>query len=138
MNIELRNPNAPASDLELKRLEKEIGGTVPSDFSDFLSKRNGCAVEPNLSSRNDNVGVRSFLGVDRILAAKTVLADRLARTTWPVAEAEGGNYVCLRREPSGNWGVAFWDHELDEEIVLEPTFTEFLESLDKPEPSSLE
>ncbi|MEM6791925.1 MAG: SMI1/KNR4 family protein [Myxococcota bacterium] len=66
------------------------------------------------------------------------LRGHISQQAWPIADAEGGNYVCLRREPSGAWGVVFWDHELEEETAISSTFSEFLDSLRNFDPASVE
>jgi len=83
-------------------------------------------------------GVHAFLDIGRIIKEKVELGDRLSPHAWPIADAEGGNYVCLRFEDSGDWCVVFWDHELEQETVLSSTFAGFLHSLDTFDPHSVE
>jgi hypothetical protein len=140
MKVQLNSEGAPASELELERLRRAIGSEPPSDYVDFLSSRNGCRVETNVfrvDETNDS-GVNTFLDVGRVIDEKAALGGRLSRHAWPVADAEGGNYVCLRREESGTWCVVFWDHELEQETVLSSTFSAFLESLEKFDLASVE
>ncbi|MDX9724336.1 MAG: SMI1/KNR4 family protein [Myxococcota bacterium] len=119
--MQIKSEGAPVTELELECLRDAIGSEPPSDYVGFLSSRNGCRVD-----------------VGRVIAEKAALGGQLSRHAWPVADAEGGNYVCLRREEAGVWCIVFWDHELETETVLSSTFSAFLESLEKFDPASVE
>lgn len=140
MKVLLKEEGAPASELELERLRRKMGADPPSDYLDFLATRNGCRVETNVFRVDDSndSGINAFLDIDRVIDEKAALGRRLSRHAWPVADAEGGNYVCLRLEESGAWCVVFWDHELEQETVLSATLSDFLESLEKFDPASVE
>ena len=138
MNVRLSDEASPASQLEVKRLQRRMTA-APSDYLEFLISRNGCRVETNVfrvDAGNDS-GVSAFLDVDSVIKEKAALGDRLSQHAWPVAYAEGGNYVCLRLEDSGTWCVVFWDHELEEETFLSSTFSAFLESLERFDSASV-
>lgn len=140
MRVKLKNEGSPARIKELDRLRKKMGTELPSDYLDFLSLRNGCRIKNNIFSiKEDNqCGVNAFLDIDSVIKEKKSLGRRLSKNTWPVADSEGGNYVCLRFEESGSWCVVFWDHELEQETVINSNFSEFLESLDNFDPSGVE
>jgi cell wall assembly regulator SMI1 len=139
MKVRLREERAPARAQELEHLEREVGSALPSDFANFLSDQDGCRVEANVFrvDEDNDSGVNEFLSLDRIIAEKAALGERLSSEAWPIADAEGGNYVCLRREESGDWTVVFWDHEVEQETVLAQSFNEFLESLEKFDPETV-
>lgn len=140
MKVQLKSEGAPATEPELDRLRRAIGSEPPSDYVAFLSLRNGCRVEANVfrvDKANDS-GVNTFLDIARILDEKASLGGQLSVQSWPVADAEGGNYVCLRQEETGAWCVVFWDHELEQETALNSTFSAFLESLEGCDPASVE
>jgi hypothetical protein len=140
MNVRLIAERPPASEAELSRLLRHMGSSPPSDYVEFLRHRNGCRIEGNvfrIDERN-SVGVNSFLDVHRVIAEKAELGDRLSTLTWPVADAEGGNYVCLSCDNAGCWRVVFWDHETEAETVLGDSFSEFLEALSPFGPASVE
>lgn len=140
MRVRLTSEAPPASASSLKRLRDVVGADLPSDYLKFLGQRNGCLVETNVFrvDRNNESGVNEFLDVGRVIQEKAALGARLSAQSWPVADAEGGNYVCLRREGAGTWTVVFWDHELEEETVIAGTFSGFLDSLTKFDPATVE
>jgi hypothetical protein len=139
VTVGFTSQNAPCSSAELRALEIETGHLLPQDFVDFLSLRNGGRLESNLFniSTGNESGVNEYLNVARIIDRKGVLRDRLSPSTWPIAEAEGGNYVCLRWDAPDSWCVVFWDHESEDEAVLSESFSEFRDSLQKFDPRTV-
>ena len=117
-----------------------MGGEIPSDFVAFLAARNGCGVDTSVFpvGPDNSFGISVFLEADRIGREKALFGDRLSPQTWPIADAEGGNYLCQSRGETGEWSVGFWDHELEEETFLSHSFAEFLELMEKFDPSSVE
>ena len=66
------------------------------------------------------VGINEFLSVREIATKKEVLEERMPPSVWPIAFAEGGNYVCMDLQTKP--GIYFWDHEFEQEEGVAPTW----------------
>lgn len=154
--IAFSDDQPPASSAQLERAGRELGVALPEEYAQFLRTRNGGRPEPNTCdlppARPLGVGVTAFFGVDRppetdLLAQRRAFAGRVPPDRLPVAEAEGGNLLCVSL---ADGGVDFWDHEWEAEEDEEPGeenltriatgFTAFLaalQPLDEPEPSAV-
>ena len=80
MKVRLLEERVPARARELEHLEREVGSALPSDFVSFLSNQNGSRVEANVFRVDDDndSGVNEFLCVERIIAEKAALGERLS------------------------------------------------------------
>ena len=89
---------------------------LPSDFTTLLTDRsNGGYVDTVAPAGNRLIGVRAIFGAGRsdsldLDARNDQMRGRLPDPLVAVAEAEGGNLVCLSRTDGSVW---FWDHELE-------------------------
>ncbi len=108
----------PAGAASVGALESRVGARMPEAFRELLvSVSNGGEIEPVASHSFPTVGVASVLGVDRgdHLDLEKRLGQysggRLPEGLLPVADAEGGNLVCLSLRSSDFGTVWFWDHE---------------------------
>lgn len=132
----------------LKKLEEKMENLLADDFKSFLIQNNGGKPEDNeftISKLGIESGVNRFLSVDEILAEKEILGERLLPEAWPIAEAEGGNLVCIIYK--NNPGVYFWDHEyenvkskrfdFENMCLLNDNFTGFYNNLKKFDPSKI-
>ena len=139
MTVGLRQENKGCSSEDLRGLAAAVGQSLPEDFAAFLLKHDGARPEPNVFkvAENNSSGVNKFLSCAQIREDKAVLGEGLVAGAWPVADAEGGNLVCLKLN-AGRWSVVFWDHEVEEYAFLAESFTEFLDSLQKFDPQSVE
>jgi hypothetical protein len=142
MTIKIVKKGQQPNENEIQILEQRIGNPLPLDYRAFLEKNNGGIPETNifdLPACNGGSGINEFLSIKEILEQKNVMKDRLPPSAWPIAFAEGGNYVCLVCE--GNSGVYFWDHEFEQEDGINPnwdnmyelssTFREFMQAIRK-------
>jgi hypothetical protein len=149
MSIRITQRGLPAGEKQLRELKREIGSALPHDYFSFLQENNGGVPETNefdIPVIGGGSGVNEFFSADEVLRQKRRLHDRVPPSAWPIAHAEGGNYICLACGPK--IGVFFWDHELEEEEGEEPswanmfllaeTFTEFLENLRKFDAGSVQ
>lgn len=99
-------------------LESRLGARLPSEFRDLLvGVSNGGEVEPVIAASAEEVGFVAVLGADRgdHLDLESRLAQyrggRLPVGLIPVADAEGGNLICLSARADDFGTVWFWDHE---------------------------
>jgi len=130
MTLRLLKQAQGCRDGEFEQLSIRIGHSLPEDYEEFLRKANGGTPEPNLLplKHGDTLGVTEFLSANDVSEDKFALGQRLSANSWPIADAEGGNYVCLRLDGS-RWKVTFWDHEVEREFPVADSFGEFLELL---------
>jgi hypothetical protein len=139
MKIRLTKTNPGCAPEELSKLAEAIGHELPADFGQFLSQHDGARPETNefKVGQDNGAGVNVFFRTADVAKEKASLGDRLSADTWPIADAEGGNLVCLKLV-DGVWSVVFWDHEREDETHLADSFTAFLESLERFDPQSVE
>ena len=108
MKIEL-NKGKFASEAELEKLEAELGCPLSKSFRTFLSRNDGAVAATNIFKVNDKTegGVNKFIPV-RDIAKERRYIENFPSKAYPVALAEGGNYVFIDEGSSGQ--VFFWDH----------------------------
>ncbi|XXT22328.1 SMI1/KNR4 family protein [Sorangium sp. So ce429] len=129
MSVGFMKVQPPCVPSEIQALLDASPEPLPEDYVKFLRSQNGGRPEPNEFLFDDyGSGVTDFLGASQVLEKKREISGLLPGNWWPIAEAEGGNLVLLRQVKSA-WSITFWDHELDEEIELSTSFTEFLDML---------
>ncbi len=154
MTIKISKSNVGTSLSEIKNLERQLGRQLPSDYENFLLSTNGGVPEPNrfeVPQFDTGSGVTWFFGLlgepkYRDLAyEQKVLGQRLPNGMIAVADAAGGNRICLSIRNRDFGCVYFWDHELESELNVESplaqlatTFDEFLSILQPFDPESVE
>lgn len=117
----------PAEPGAVDALESSIGVQLPVPVRELLMNvSNGGEVEPVGPESAGDVGVVAVLGAGR--GDHLDMEDRLARYRdgrlpdglVPIADAEGGNLVCVSVRSADFGTVWFWDHErnLVEESVV--------------------
>jgi len=115
----------PITDLEISAAEREIGSPLPSDYRSFLLKFDSAILEPNTFDKNLDVSVERFIPVSEIWSrAKKI--DGFPMGAVPIAECSSGNFVYIKFDVPG---VFFWDHEVEGELQLSDSFSEFVDSL---------
>jgi hypothetical protein len=125
--VEIPSMPAPLRS-DVARLEASIGGTLPSDYADFVRVHDGATPQRNsisISSENES-GVRRFVPVAE--AAPLIgKIDGFPTGAIPFAEDDCGNYFYIRQKSGG---VYFWDHEVDGgDMRLASTLAEFISAL---------
>ena len=138
------------NDFSFSEYQKEIDGVIPQSYADFLKKYNGGDTEDMVcrfkrDSEIEPVLIVSFFGVNRnddkdILRLYRDYNGRIPSTSIPIAEAEGGNVICLNLSDFGYGGVYYWDHEeeydsksheriSDNMYLISESFDVFMESM---------
>jgi hypothetical protein len=129
MRLKLNNGRAASQDA-IDVLQQKIGEPLVSDFLEFVAEHDAAEPETNtfkVGTANAS-GVNGFIPVAEILT-ETKRIENLPSRSFPVAWAEGGNYVILNQAEKGT--VYFWDHEQPDQLVrLSNSFRLFLESLE--------
>lgn len=134
MNVKVLSGNK-ANDIEIATLEQAIGVKLPSDYVEFLKVSEGAELDNNCFFYSDGSqsGVNQFIPLSQINTESHYL-ENLPKHAFPIAWAEGGNYVYLSlTDPVG---VFFWDHEEPHKTYkVAPSFKGFLDCL---KPANLE
>lgn len=152
ISIKKSGPKIEASAIE--NLERELAYSFPDDYKRFLLGFNGGTPETNsfdVPATKTGSGVRIFYGVlgagkdEDLVHEQRLLKDRLPVGIIAIAEAVGGNRVCLSLRAEDRGTVFFWDHELESEedlaaalAKLASSFDAFLLLLRKFDPQSVE
>lgn len=127
---------------KLQEFEILFDDKLPTDFRKFLIDINGGEPEINefdIPTLKSSSGVNQFLSVEEIIDKKESMKERFLDEAWPIAHAEGGNYVCLVSGKKA--GVYYWEHENEAEegypatfenmSKVADTFSDFFKSLKK-------
>ena len=137
MKVKLRNGKA-APEESILAAETRLGYVISTSFRTFLRTQDGAEPETNIfrvSTRNDS-GVNRFIPVTEIGDERTRI-ESIPAKGYPVAWAEGGNYVFIDEAKHG--AVFFWDHEEPEDPVeLAGSFDAFLNLLEPFDIKSIE
>lgn len=110
MKVVLRNGKR-ASEEAIDALESALGYPLSGPVKAFVLAHDGAGPETNIFRISDNKGsgVNGFIPVGEILKARARI-ENIPAKAYPVAWAEGGNFVCVDEEKNG-WAY-YWDHEL--------------------------
>lgn len=130
MKVKLTKGLAAAQN-DLTALQQELGEALPSEFIEFVARYDGAEPETNIfkiGATTNESGINGFIPVKEI-AREMPRIENLPARSFPVAWAEGGNYVFINLAAGG--AVFFWDHERPDNIVrLANSFRPFLELLE--------
>ena len=129
MKLKLTKGRTASKD-EIATLQRKLEEPLPSEFIEFVARNDGAEPEPNIFK----IGATNDAGVNGFIPAKEIASEmsrieNLPDGSFPVAWAEGGNYVFVNLVAGGS--VFFWDHEQPENIIrLASSFRAFLEMLE--------
>ncbi|MEJ2664941.1 MAG: SMI1/KNR4 family protein [Spirochaetia bacterium] len=142
MAVKLIKKGKPITLEQLQSIEQLLGGKLPSDFKNFLMENNGGEPEINefdIPDLKSGSGVSQFLSADEIINKKESMKERFVDEAWPIAQAEGGNYICLVTGKKS--GIYYWEHESEAEegrpanfdnlFKVADTFSHFFDALKK-------
>lgn len=114
----------PVTSEQVSQVQRVLGRDLPEPYVAFLQTRNGGRPEPNASdlaeAQDWGVGVSEFFGIDQspdldLLEQRRFYEGRVPEDLLPVADAEGGNLICLALTGEDRGAVFFWDHEWESE-----------------------
>ena len=129
MKIQLNRGKA-ATNEACQALQVALGCELSESFRNFLRSNDGAEPETNIfkiADKNES-GVNRFIPVSEILKERARI-ENISKKAYPVAWAEGGNYVIVDEDKNGT--VFFWDHEVPEDLVkLASSFGAFLDILE--------
>lgn len=118
-----------ASDNDIRALEARLGRPLPAAFLAFVRTFDGAEPAPNVFDIGDSnqSGVNRFIPVAEIWSARAHI-ENLSSTAFPVAWAEGGNYVIV--DPDRRDAVFYWDHEIPDPLLrIADDFAAFVKML---------
>jgi hypothetical protein len=125
-------PNNKTDLTAIEAFEAAVGKKLPEDYRRFLLFSNGGKPENNEFSIPDEknaAGIDRFYGLlgepksDDLLHQYQLFLDRIPMGILPIADASGGNLVCLSLCENTLGYVYFWDHELESEEGVTATFS---------------
>lgn len=128
-----------ASTKDIESFEKESKLKLPNELIEFFKKYNGAKPESNIFKigKNNDSGVNKFIEILSIFDEKKLI-ENLGTHKFPIAIAEGGNYVIVCLE-NNNQSIWFWDHEIPYPMIkLADNIFDFLESLSPYDTDSVE
>lgn len=130
MAVEFESKNPGATREQLRALSQVVGA-VPASYSRFLTTHNGVVPAWNWFQARPSrtASVRRVFGCDEALLAWKQMHEELGPGILPIAEAEGGNLVCLAL---GDGTVHYWDHDYwgaEGLSVVAASLDEFIEAL---------
>src|SRR5262245_8123323 len=119
MSIKITKAGPALGEAAIAGLERRLGRTLPNDYRSFLLKYNGGVPELNSFPipQIGEGGINAFFGIregkndDDLEAERRRMKDRMPKHLLPIAEAEGGNLVCISFGAKDHGSVYFWDHE---------------------------
>ncbi|KIL11061.1 SMI1/KNR4 family protein [Bacillus sp. Je.9.29.b] len=144
--IDIRSTKTISSLYEMKEIEEENAYHISPDYKSFISEYGECWIEDNVYTHlrekpvwlvGESVPVELFYGLEQndydIREAIKTYKDQLPEQIIPIADADGGDLICLDVSKINQGKIYFWDHELrDREqdlFLIADTFTEFIEGL---------
>lgn len=135
MPIHFNNPKPIDHDTVRIALEK-ININLPDEYMTLLTTvSNGGSIEPVMFTNDGDIGVVGFLGISTEqydLATRVAEYDGdLPEGLVPIADAEGGNLVCIKASGEDTGSIWFWDHELEGNAARKITASlgEFIDGL---------
>jgi SMI1-KNR4 cell-wall len=129
MKITLKN-GKKISESVIADVETKLGFRLSESYKNFTRENDGAEPETNIFKINEKTdcGVNKFIPVSKIVDERQWVGN-LPSTGYPVAWAEGGNYVFIDEGKKGE--VYFWDHELPEQITkVGNNFEAFISNLE--------
>lgn len=119
MKIKLGKAASHPSLEQISALEVSLGTKFANEYLSFLQKYNGALPEANVFRVSDqnSSGVNGFIPLEKIAYEAQFLDSEVSPDFFPIAYAEGGNYVCLPIA-AGRDGVYFLDHEIPGLVAL--------------------
>ena len=139
MAIAIKTPGPQIEALAIENLEKELARRLPDDYKRFLLKFTGGMPETNefdVPATKTVSGVNFFYGVlgagkdGDLLYEQRFFKDRLPLGVTAIADAEGGNRVCVSLRTEDHGAVFFWDHELEAEEDVAAALAKLATSFD--------
>ncbi|CCX71995.1 MAG: SMI1/KNR4 family protein [Christensenellales bacterium] len=114
--VNIFEPEQSFDEIAFNKICVENGIRFPENYLNFLRQHNDGELESNIISDFDDCSVNYFFGTT--LEEYSNFADvletyrtRMPNLCIPIADAEGGNLLCMSLNKSGYGNILWWDHE---------------------------
>ncbi|MFN2747229.1 SMI1/KNR4 family protein [Bacillus sp. z60-18] len=132
---------------EIEEIEKSLSINLSDDYKEFLLKYGECMImEDNLVfpvledtplSDEGVLPLGFFYGLEDnrydIRNVRDIYFDQMPEWVLPIADAEGGDQICIGVKGEKKGKIYFWDHELRDRqqdlFLVANTFSDFIQSL---------
>lgn len=131
MSVNFIKQGKRTSPAAIDAVEKQLGLEFPKDFRDFLLQSNGGRLEdnefdvPRIGTGAGGIveffGIRPGHRIEDLSSEFTRMEARVPKGFVPVADAEGGNVICICAKGRDSGAVFYWDHELEPSEGKKPT-----------------
>ncbi|CAE6874284.1 hypothetical protein R75465_08499 [Paraburkholderia aspalathi] len=130
---------APSSDT-VAHVEMILRVKLPQEYLNLLAAMNGAYIEENIFDipGGNHAGVSRFIPFDKVLYEKSLVEQTGPTEFLPIADASGGNYICLSIGSNDLWGVYFFDHEIPGDDALTKIAQNLPQFLDILKPFSVD
>lgn len=127
--MKIKDSLPPFRDIDLERLQTEIGAILPPELIAFLRKHNGGHPERSVySSPNGDEDIEVILGIGKDKEYGTIMEEYLLSRTLlhhsfiPIATNGCGDLICIGVNGENSGKIYLWLHELadPEHCVLSP------------------
>lgn len=114
--VNVEKPEELFSEVKFNEYCNENKLKFPGEYVEFLKEFNDGELDANEVDGFDECSVRYFFGTtseefSNLSDVFSCLADRMPKGCVPIAEAEGGNLLCISIEDNTYGKIYFWDHE---------------------------
>lgn len=132
---------------EVKDIEKSLSIDLPEDYKNFLLKYGECMImeddlvfpvlEDNPLADEGVMSFGFFYGLEKnrydIRNIRDIYFDQMPEWVLPIADAEGGDQICIAVKGEKTGKIYFWDHELrngqQDLFLIANSFNDFIQSL---------
>ncbi len=131
VRMEAAQPNPPSE--QIKRVEEELGVSLPASYIEALAVINGARPEANvLKEGREQYSVARFLEITSLPQEKEYVDEFNPSSRVPVAYDECGNWICIGTQGQESGQMFFLEHEIagnDAFTKIADTLEDFLRRL---------
>ncbi|HEY4367504.1 MAG TPA: SMI1/KNR4 family protein [Steroidobacteraceae bacterium] len=143
MKINLGTTDFTPSREQISAAESALGAEFSTEYLSFLTIHDGAVPDANVFriSEDNSAGVTAFIPVGKLAYEHGLIDKEIAKSFFPFAYAEGGNYVCMPLSTGAGHGVFFLDHEipgLHSLTKVSDSLVDFLSDLRPTDPEAVE
>lgn len=114
--VNIYEPEQSFDQAEFMNVCSESGFSFPKEYLDYLERYNDGELDSNIICDFDECAVRYFYGTtsedySNFADILEEYKDRLPKLCVPIAEAEGGNLLCMSLDAASYGRILWWDHE---------------------------
>ncbi|WP_144624861.1 SMI1/KNR4 family protein [Bacillus velezensis] len=146
-NLDIRIDESVSAQEVIRRFEENNSFIIDNDYKDFLYSYGECwiqeenvlfpVLEDNLLANNGNLRLGYFYGLNNndanLIKLTRDLSEQMPDWIIPIADADGGDQICLGVKGDHVGRVYLWDHELTDGVkdtfLISNSFSDFIQSL---------